>query len=79
MLHTVKEADVGMHIRATATYQDGSGPQESASFTSETPVQAFRRVADNDAPVFASATVGRRIAENSYGQRRRAGHGHGRQ
>ena len=40
--YTVKEADVGMRIRATATYQDGNGPEESASFTSEAPVQAAR-------------------------------------
>ena len=54
-----------MRIRVTATYSDGSGPEESASFTSETPVQAFRL--SNAAPAFASATGTRRIAENSTG------------
>ena len=56
-----------MHIRAEATYSDGRGPAETMSFVSENPVQAFRRPADNDDPMFASTTVGRRIAENSTG------------
>ena len=65
--YMVSDADVGMYIRVVGTYSDGRGPQESASFTSETPVQAFRRAADNSAPVFAATTVTRRIAENSTG------------
>ena len=65
--YTVTDSDVGMHIRVVATYSDGGGPEESVSFASETPVQAFRRAADNDDPMFASTTVGRRIAENSTG------------
>ena len=65
--YAVTDSDVGMHIRVVATYSDGGGPEESVSFASETPVQAFRRAADNDDPMFASTTVGRRIAENSTG------------
>ena len=61
----VTDTDVGMYIRVVATYSDGGGPQESVSFTSETPVQAFRL--SNDPPAFASTTVTRRIAENSTG------------
>ena len=63
--YTVSDSDVGSRIRVVATYSDDSGPEESASFTSETPVQAFRL--SNSAPVFAATTVTRRIAENSTG------------
>ena len=63
--YTVTDSDVGMRIRVTATYSDGNGPEENASFTSETPVQAAR--AENSAPAFASTIVTRRIAENSTG------------
>ena len=63
--YTVTDSDVGMHIRIVATYSDGDGPEESASFTSETPVQAFRL--SNSDPEFVATTVTRRIAENSTG------------
>ena len=63
--YTVVDADVGSRIRVTATYSDGSGPVESVSFTSETPVQAYRL--SNTPPAFASTMVTRRIAENSTG------------
>ena len=65
--YTVKDADFGMRIRVVATYSDGDGPAESASLTSETPVQAARLPAAHEAPTFASPTVTRRIAENSTG------------
>ena len=64
-VYIVKDGDVGRSIRVSATYSDGSGPEESVSLTSETSVQAFRR--SNDAPTFASTAVSRRIAENSTG------------
>ena len=79
--HTpLRTADVGMHIRAMATYSDGSGASGECE-TSHRRLRCRRSAgqSDNDAPVFASTTVGRRIAENSTGNRRRAGHGHGRQ
>ena len=63
--YTVTDSDAGMRIRVTATYSDTSGPAESVSFTSETPVQAFRL--SNAPPAFASTMVTRRIAENSTG------------
>ena len=63
--YIVTDSDVGRNIRVTATYSDGSGPEESVSLTSETSVQAFRR--SNKAPAFASSTVTRRVAENSTG------------
>ena len=63
--YTVTDSDVGSDIRVTATYSDGSGPEESVSLTSETSVQAFRR--SNVLPAFASSTVTRRVAENSTG------------
>ena len=64
-IYTVTDSDVGMHIRVVATYSDGDGPEESASFTSETPVQAFRL--SNSGPEFVAPTVTRRISENSTG------------
>ena len=65
--YTVTDSDVGSDIRVTATYSDGSGPAESVSLTSETPVQAARLPANNSAPVFAATIGTRRIAENSTG------------
>ena len=59
--------DVGNRIRVDATYSDGSGPAETVSFTSPHPVQAFRRTADNAAPVFSPTDVTRRVEENSTG------------
>ena len=49
----------------TATYSDGIGPEDSASLTSASPVQAASQ--SNDDPAFASTIVTRRIAENSTG------------
>ena len=62
--YTVMDGDVGNTIRVMATYSDGSGSEEDVSLTSAS-VQTFRR--SNIAPEFASATVIRRIAENSTG------------
>ena len=63
--YTVVSADVGNHIRVEATYSDGRGPAETVSFTSENPVQAFRRSVDNTAPAFSPTGVTRRVEENS--------------
>ena len=66
--YTVDAADVGMRIRVEATYSDGNvGPAETRSFTSPHPVRAFRRAADNTAPVFSPTGVTRRVEENSTG------------
>ena len=64
--YTVTDSDVGMHIRVVATYSDGSGPVESVSFTSETPVQAFRLSKRRSRVRFVQCLT-RRIAENSTG------------
>ena len=63
--YNITDADVGSRIRVTATYSDGSGPEETVSFTSAAAVRAARQ--SNDAPAFASPMVTRRIAENSTG------------
>ena len=76
-MYTVTDGDVGSDIRVTATYSDGSGPAETVSFTSETPVQAFRL--SNAPPAFAATTGYQKDCGEQYGQCRRAGHGHGRQ
>ena len=57
--------DVGMYIRAVATYTDNRGPGKTASFVSHNPVQPARD--DNTAPRFASASATRIITENSEG------------
>ena len=46
--------DVGMYIRAEASYTDGSGPVVTASRVSDYPVQAFRT--NNEAPSFGADT-----------------------
>ena len=63
--YTVKDADVGERIKVEVTYSDGAGSTETVSYTSENPVQVFRRQADNTAPAFSPSTVTRRVAENS--------------
>ena len=65
--YDVVSGDVGNRIRVEATYSDGSGPAETMSFTSENPVQEYRRPEDNMAPAFASTDVTRRVEENSTG------------
>ena len=55
--------DVGMYLRAVATYSDARGPNKTANFVSENPVQAARE--DNTAPEFPSATATRQMMENS--------------
>ena len=64
-MYIVTGDDVGRRIRVTATYSDGIGPEDSASLTSASPVQAASQT--NDDPAFASTIVTRRIAENSTG------------
>ena len=46
--------DVGMYLRAEASYTDGSGPVVTASRVSDYPVQAFRT--NNNAPNFGPDT-----------------------
>ena len=62
--YTVADDDVGRTIRVMASYSDGSGPAKSVSLTSASVQTASQSNAD---PVFAPATVTRRIAENSTG------------
>ena len=57
--------DVGKYLRVEATYTDARGPDKTASYVSENPVQATRD--DNTVPEFPSTGVARRIAENSKG------------
>ena len=57
--------DVGMYIRVVATYSDSRGPNKTASYVSENPVQAARD--DNTAPEFALTTETRGITENATG------------
>ena len=55
--------DVGSYIRVEATYRENAtSSTKTVSFVSENPVLASR---GNRPPTFASATVGRRIAENA--------------
>ena len=57
--------DVGMYIRVVATYSDSRGPNKTATYVSENPVQAARD--DNTAPEFALTTETRGITENATG------------
>ena len=57
--------DVGMYLRVVATYSDARGPNKTASYVSENPVQAARD--DNTPPEFALSTETRGILENTTG------------
>ena len=57
--------DVGMYLRVMATYSDRRGPNKTASYVSENPVQAARD--DNTVPEFALAEETRGIQENFTG------------
>ena len=57
--------DVGMYLRVVATYSDRRGPNKTASYVSENPVQAARD--DNTAPEFTLTTETRVVSENSTG------------
>ena len=69
--------DVGMYLRAMATYSDRRGPNKTASLASDYPVQAAR--ADNSLP---RIPLGRGDQGDTRGpvreERRRPCHGHGR-
>ena len=57
--------DVGMYLRAVATYSDNRGPNKTADLVSEYPVQQARD--DNTKPSFATTNQTREIVENSKG------------
>ena len=57
--------DVGMYLRAVATYSDPRGPNKTASLVSDYPVQASRE--DNAIPVFALPTATRQVTEGKKG------------
>ena len=61
--YTPVAADVGDHLRATASYTDGHGPGKSAQAVSDNPVRAAP--VNNAAPTFSAETAGRTIAENT--------------
>ena len=67
--YTVKDTstdnDVGMYLRAVATYSDSRGPNKTADLVSDYPVQAART--DNATPVFVSDTVTREVTEGPVG------------
>ena len=58
--------DVGSYLRVTATYEDATGPGQTATFVSLNPVQAERRQTNTD-PEFPAASVARRITEDTVG------------
>ena len=58
--------DVGMYLRAMATYSDRRGPNKTASLVSDYPVQAARK--DNSEPEFPSAAATREITEGASGR-----------
>ena len=57
--------DVGMYLRAMATYSDLRGPNKTASLVSDYPVQTSRE--DNAKPVFALTTATRQVTEGKEG------------
>ena len=61
--YTPVAADVGDHLRATASYTDGHGPGKSAQAVSDNEVRAAP--VNNAAPTFSAETAGRTIAENT--------------
>ena len=58
--------DVGMYLRAVASYTDRRGANKSAEYVSPYTVQQFRE--DNTLPVFAPAMVTREVSEGPAGQ-----------
>ena len=61
--YTPVDDDVGKYLRVTATYTDGHGPGKTAAATTTNTVQAAPE--SNAAPVFATDTAQRTIAENT--------------
>ena len=60
---TASNSDVGMYLRAVATYSDSRGPNKTADLVSDYPVQAARK--DNTPPAFASDAATREIPEGA--------------
>ena len=60
---TPETGDVGNYYKVTATYEDGHGPDQTA--TGETTNAVVDRPATNEHPEFADATATREIAENT--------------
>ncbi len=61
--YTPVAADVGDHLRATASYTDGHGPGKSAQAVSDNEVRAAP--VTNNPPTFSAETADRTIAENT--------------
>ena len=61
--YTPVAADVGKHLRATASYTDPQGSGKNANEVSTHAVRAAK--ATNDAPVFSAATATRSVDENA--------------
>ncbi len=59
--YTPVDGDVGYHLRATASYTDGHGPDKTAQAASTQAVQAGA----NRPPEFDSATASREVPENT--------------
>ena len=59
--YTPVDGDVGYHLRATASYTDGHGPDKTAQAVSTQAVQAGA----NRPPEFDSATAAREVPENT--------------
>ena len=63
--YTVTTEDVGMYIRVEASYNVGTGREESASLTSD--YEVLRSRTNNDEPEFSPATVTREVSEGDKG------------
>ena len=61
--YTPVNADVGKHLRVTASYADGHGPSKETRVVSDNPVQ--EAPVSNNAPAFSTETAERNIVENT--------------
>ena len=64
--YTPTDDDVGEHLRVSASYRDGHGPNKTAQKVSAAPVQAAPIT--NSAPQFPAATGMRSVAEGPRGR-----------